>query len=89
MAEAQVTDFYILFHNHTEGMQLYSYLRARKLKARICPVPRAASACCGMSLIVAKEDVEAVRAATEESGIDNLGFVELPRNIDPKRDRYC
>lgn len=89
MAEAQITDFYILFHNHTEGMQLYSYLRQRQLRVRICPVPRAASACCGMSLIVEKEDVEAVRAATEESGIDNQGFVELPRNIDPRRDHYC
>ncbi len=89
MSDAQITDFYILFHNHTEGMQLYSYLNKRKLKARICPVPRAASACCGVSLIVAKEDFPAVWAATEESGISNMGYAELPRNIDPKRDRYC
>ena len=62
MSDAQITDFYILFHNHTEGMQLYSYLRQRQLRARICPVPRAASACCGMSLIVEKEDFPAVWA---------------------------
>ena len=89
MSDAQITDFYILFHNHTEGMQLYSYLSKRKLKARICPVPRAASACCGVSLIVEKGDFPAVWAATEESGISNMGYAELPRNIDPKRDRYC
>lgn len=89
MASGEITDFYILFHNHTEGMALFRYLRERGLRARVCPVPRAASACCGVSLLVSREDFSAVWAAVEESGLSHMGYAELPRNIDPHRDRYC
>ena len=89
MDGAPATDYYILFHNHTEGMALYQYLRSHGAKARICPVPRAASACCGMSLLVLKEDIAAVRQCVADSGIAIAGIAELPRDIDPRRDRYC
>lgn len=84
-----IIDYYILFHNHTEGMALYQYLRAHGANARICPVPRTASDCCGMSLLVLAEDIAAVRRCAEESGISFLDIVGLPRDIDPRRDRYC
>ena len=84
-----VTDYYVLFHNHTEGMALYSYIKSHGANARICPVPRAASACCGMALLVYEEELPAVRRCMEESGIDNLGVTALPRSIDPHRDHYC
>lgn len=89
MDAAPVTDYYILFHNHTEGMALYQYLRSHGERARICPVPRTVSACCGMSLLVLEEDIAAVRRRVEDSGIAIAGIAELPRDIDPRRDRYC
>lgn len=89
MAEPQVTDYYLLFHNHTEGMTLYRYLRRQDLPVRICPVPRAASACCGMSLLVLQEDIEAVERCVAESGLPFQGVAALPRDIDPRRDHYC
>lgn len=84
-----VNDYYILFHNHTEGMALYQYIKQHGGTARICPVPRAASECCGMSLLVLPEDIEQVRSLVDESGIEIIGITELPRNINPHRDRYC
>ncbi|MGM9662753.1 MAG: DUF3343 domain-containing protein [Oscillospiraceae bacterium] len=89
MAETRVTDYYILFHNHTEGMTLYRHLRQQGLPARICPVPRAASACCGMSLLVLQEDIDAVKSCIAESGLPIQGIAALPRDIDPRRDHYC
>lgn len=86
---APVTDYYILFHNHTDGMALYQYIKKQGAVARICPVPRTASECCGMSLLVLKEDIETVCSCIDESGINIIGIAELPRNIDPHRDRYC
>lgn len=88
MAEI-VTDYYILFHNHTDGMNLYQYIRKQGIPVRICPVPRTASECCGMSLIVVEQDIEAVCRCMDDSGIPVIGIAELPRNIDPRRDRYC
>ena len=89
MASAEIIDYYILFHNHTEGMALYQYIRSHGAKARICPVPRSASACCGMSLLVLEEDIAAVRQCVAYSGISIAGIAELPRDINPHRDRYC
>jgi len=84
-----INDYYILFRNHTEGMALYQYIKQHGGVARICPVPRTASECCGMSLLVLPEDIETVCRLVDESDIQVLGIAELPRNIDPHRDRYC
>ena len=89
MASSEIIDYYVLFHNHTEGMALYQYIRSHGANARICPVPRSASACCGMSLLVWEEDIEAGRQCVKDSGISIAGIAELPRDIDPHRDRYC
>ncbi len=85
----QISDYYVLFHNHTEGMRLYQYVRGRGITARISPAPRAASACCGMSLLVDAEAIEAVRRCISESGVQIDRIVRLPRQIDPARDKYC
>lgn len=82
-------NFYVLFENHTDGMALYRYCRNHGICVRISPAPRAASVCCGMSLLVSPEDIDAVRKCIEESGIAILKIVELPRQINPKRDVYC
>ena len=89
MKEEIVTDFYILFHNHTDGMAMHQYLRSQQLNVRICPAPRAASVCCGMALLVEKEEIEIARQRVKESGIPIQRIVQLPRNINPHRDHYC
>ena len=33
-------DYYVLFHNHTEGMKLYQYARGQGIPVRISPAPR-------------------------------------------------
>lgn len=83
------TSFYVLFHNHTEGMELYRCLKTHGFAVRISPAPRAAAAGCGMSLLVSRDEIEAVRTAIWESGIDFERIVELENQIDPYRDRYC
>ena len=82
-------DYYVLFHNHTEGMKLYQYARGQGIPVRISPAPRAASVCCGMSLLVDTADIDAVRRCIPESGAEIDRIVLLPRQINPARDRYC
>lgn len=84
-----VTDYYILFHSHTSGMALYTYIRKQGIRVRISPAPRAASACCGMSLLVETPELDAVKDCIEKSGIEIDRVAALPRQIDPRRDKYC
>lgn len=84
----QIKDWYVIFHNHTEGMALYQYIRKQGVLVKISPTPRAASVCCGMSLLVGEEERKAVEACLRESGLSYDRFLSLPRQIDAKRDRF-
>ncbi len=85
----EIKDYYVLFHNHTEGLQLYEYVKKQGLKVKISPTPRVASVCCGMSLLVQAADIEGVRQCIDEMQASYDRIVCLPRQINPKRDRFC
>lgn len=87
--EQEKYDYYVLFHNHMEGMQLYDSLRKLGVFTRISPAPRVASVSCGMSLLVEEDAIEKVRSAIEETGQEYERIVKLPCQIDPRRDKYC
>ncbi|NLY08881.1 MAG: DUF3343 domain-containing protein [Tissierellia bacterium] len=82
-------DYYILFFNHTEGMSLYNYVKKKGIPVKISPAPRRATSCCGMSLLVDKDHIDAVRKCIDESGIVIDRIVPLENQINPDRDRYC
>lgn len=80
---------YVLFPNHDNGMRLHRELKAEGVRAAIAPTPRSASKCCGISLLIEKDDIETVKRCIEEHGIEILDIVEIERDIDPNRDKYC
>lgn len=80
---------YVLFPNHDNGMRLHRELKAEGVRAVIAPTPRSASKCCGISLLIEKDDIEPVKRCIEEHGIEILDIVEIKRDIDPNRDKYC
>lgn len=82
-------DWYILFKNHTEAMTLYRGLKEAKITARISPTPRQASVCCGVSLLIADEDMASVQRYLEKTGALHEEIVCLPCQIEEKRDRFC
>ena len=84
-----INDYYILFRNHTEGMALYQYIKQHGGVARICPVPRTASECCGMSLLVLPEEIDAVRECIARHNAPHHSIVPLPCQIRPGRGRFC
>lgn len=81
--------YYVLFNNHEDGLKLHKILRQKGLKAQISPTPRSLSHCCGISLIVDNDELDEVREAISESGIDVLGLESVKTDINPNRDRYC
>lgn len=81
--------YYVLFPNHDNGMRLYKEMKASGMKCTIVPTPREASKCCGISLLVEKENLEQIQQIVREKQIEILQIAEIKKDIDPNRDRYC
>ena len=82
-------DCYVLMADHEAAFDLHEAARAAGLVARIAPTPRATRACCGVSLLVARDEVGAVLEVAHAAGIAVEGVIPLPRQLDARRDRYC
>ena len=84
-----VIQHYVLFPNHDNAMRLYKELRALGVIAKIAPTPRAASVCCGVSLLVLGEDIDRIKKCVEEHDIQIQGIFQVEKDMNPNRDRYC
>ena len=80
---------YVLFPNHDNAMRLYRELKKLGVRAVIAPTPRSASKCCGVSLMVEREDLETIRKTAEDKRIEILKIAEVKKDFNPRRDRYC
>ena len=80
---------YVLFPNHDNGMRLYKELKNLGVRATIAPTPRTASKCCGISMMVRKEDLDIIRTCIKEREIEILKIAAVERDINPRRDKYC
>lgn len=89
MNEKKEIQTYVLFPNHDNGMRLHRELKKLGVRAVIAPTPRVASTCCGISLLIKKEDTEVVKKCVEEHQIEILKIVDIEKDINPNRDRYC
>lgn len=85
----QKIQHYVLFPNHDNGMRLYKELKNLGVRATIAPTHRAASKCCGISLLVEEKYLDVIRDCIEEHEIEILKIVEIERDINPNRDKYC
>jgi len=74
--------WYILFPNHHQGLQLSRELRKANIRNQISPTPREASSCCGISLIVERDDLDRIGKIIEEYGISIDKIVKLPVKTD-------
>lgn len=80
---------YVLFPNHDNAMRLYRELKKLGVRAAIAPTPRSASKCCGVSLMVEKEDLEMIQDIADQKEIEILKIAEVEKDFNPHRDRYC
>lgn len=80
---------YILFPNHDNAMRLYRELKKEEIASKIAPTPRSASKCCGVSLIVEKEDLQRIEEIVKLRQIVIEKMVEIEEDINPQRDKYC
>ena len=82
-------DCYLLFEDHTDAMAMYECARSAGYRPRISTTPRQAHACCGVALLVSREEAAAVLQLAFGQDMAFEDMIALDRQIDPKRDRYC
>lgn len=82
-------DGYVLFGSHTDALALFEAAKSEGFDARISPTPRMARSSCGIALLIRCEDAVPLFELASRQGIVIENLVPLPRQIDPKRDRYC
>lgn len=80
--------FYILFENHTDGMEMYRALKAANFKVQISPTPRELSTCCGMSLLIEETDIKSIKEMADKKALSYIGIEGIENSFDPTRHRY-
>lgn len=55
-----ILNTYILFPSHSDGLALEKVLKYNKIKYTITPTPRELSKCCGISIMIDREDINLV-----------------------------
>lgn len=84
-------DYYILFENYTQGMMLQKEMRKENIASRIAPAPRTIQGelGCGMSLLIQEEEIAKAKSCIERNHLPYYDIVMLPRQINPRRNKYC
>lgn len=91
MKEDTKVSYYITFEDYTQGLQLQELLRKENIFSRIAPAPRSVQKelGCGMSLLIRQEDIAAVKSCIEQYHPAYHGIVEMPCQINPRRNKFC
>lgn len=83
-------EYYVIFPNVENGLRLNELLKAEKISVTIAPTPRAATKCCGISLLIKnKNDIPVVKKIVDDNGIEILDIFETENKRDPMRNRFC
>lgn len=80
---------YVLVRTSTEGFDLYERLTKAGVPARVAPAPHGMQACCGTSVLLDPEVVDAARAVIDVAPYPIERIVRVAGAIDPTRDTYC
>ncbi len=83
------TSCYVLFDGYTDALALYQAARGTGVSARVSPTPRQARSECGSSLLIECAERARLEELAAQQGLAFQRIVELERQIDPARDRFC
>ncbi len=83
------TACYVLFDGYTDALALYQAARGAGISARVSPTPRQARSECGSSLLIECAERARLEKLASGRGLAFQRIVELERQIDPARDRFC
>ncbi|MFB0920776.1 MAG: DUF3343 domain-containing protein [Oscillospiraceae bacterium] len=84
-----MVSYYILFDSHEQAVRLHGELRSAGLQASISPTPRAASVCCGVSLMISENEIENIRAYLAGHSCVYKSVERIEQEFNARRDVYC
>lgn len=84
-----MVSYYILFESHEQAVRLHAELSLAGLRTTISPTPRAASVCCGVSLMISEDKIESVRAYLESHPCIYKSVERIEQEFNARRDVYC
>lgn len=84
-----MTQYYVLFHNHNDGIALYQELKKLELKITIAPTPRSLSKCCGISLLIDEKDRLTIWENAKSHHIPIIDIAGIENTFNVNRDLYC
>ncbi|MBN2489866.1 MAG: DUF3343 domain-containing protein [Planctomycetes bacterium] len=67
----------VVVHSTSHAMKITRRLKERGLAWKLVPVPRHISSDCGVCVRILRADVEAVRSAVAELGVEIVGIEEI------------
>lgn len=73
----------------TDALALYAALRGAGVGTRVSPTPRQAHSECGSALLVDCDNRTRIESLAAAQGLAFQRIVELERQIDASRDRFC
>lgn len=80
---------YVLVRTSTEGFDLYQRFVDAGVPVRVAPAPHGMQACCGASVLLDPEVVDAARRVIEAAPHPIERIVRVAGAINPVRDTYC
>ena len=86
---ASDTACYVLFDGYTDALALFTALKGEGVGVRVSPTPRQARSECGSALLIDCADQRRVSDLAKERKLSYQRIVELPRQVDATRDRFC
>lgn len=83
--------YYVLFTSNTDAMMLDACLRRDSIPARIAPTPHDLQglAGCGVSILIEEGELARTKACISRYQVPHHSIVARPRQINPRRDRFC
>ena len=83
--------YYILFENYEQGLRLHELLDGAGVMNRIAPAPAAARGklCCGMSLLVEADAIDAARDVIAREGAAHHSIVPMEVRWLVSRSMMC
>ena len=83
--------YFITFDTYEQAMAMHDDLDKSSINNKISPAPLdlVEGVCCGVSLMINKEDKEAIDKYLNETKLKYIKLVKADRTMKPKRDRYC
>lgn len=84
-------NYYVLVETYTQAMAIQEKMREENVPSRVTPTPHSIQGIvgCGVAILLLPENLERAKECMEKHHLPYHSIVDLPCQINPKRDKYA